>query len=170
MNIYTKDQNSPKILTKMRYAYMARSSRQSKILEIIQAKEIETQDDLVRELRALNYDITQATISRDIKELGLIKIMTDDKRYKYAYVDNTEQQVSGKYMGIYKEAIISVKNAQNLVVIKTLKGVANAISSFVDKLSLKNVLGTTYGDETVLVICPTNVDAADVCDKINEMF
>lgn len=149
---------------------MARSSRQSKILEIIKAKEIETQDDLVKELRALHFDITQATISRDIKELGLIKIMTEDKRYKYAYVDSSEQQVSGKYMGIYKEAIISVKEAQNLVVIKTLKGVANAISSFVDKLNLKNVLGTTFGDETVLVICPTNNDALDVAEKINDMF
>jgi len=149
---------------------MARSSRQSKILEIIKAKEIETQDDLVRELRALNFDITQATISRDIKELGLIKIMTDDKRYKYAYVDSSEQKVSGKYMGIYKEAIISIKNAQNLVVIKTLKGVANAISSFVDKLSLKNVLGTTYGDETVMVICPNNAEALEVCEKIADMF
>ena len=149
---------------------MARSSRQSTILEIIKAKEIETQDDLVRELRALNFDITQATISRDIKELGLIKIMTDDKRYKYAYVDSSEQQVSSKYMGIYKEAIISIKNAQNLVVIKTLKGVASAISSFVDKLNLKSVLGTTYGDETVMVICPTNSEAADVCDKITDMF
>ncbi len=149
---------------------MARSSRQSKILEIIKAKEIETQDDLVRELRALNFDITQATISRDIKELGLIKIMTDDKRYKYAYVDSSEQQVSGKYMGIYKEAIISIKPAQNLVVIKTLKGVAGAISSFVDKLNMKNVLGTTYGDETVMVICPDSAEANDVCDKISDMF
>ena len=149
---------------------MARSSRQSKILGIIKAKEIETQDDLVRELRALNFDITQATISRDIKELGLIKIMTDDKRYKYAYVDSSEQQVSGKYMGIYKEAIISIKSAQNLVVIKTLKGVAGAISSFVDKLNLKSVLGTTYGDETVMVICPTSLEAADVCEKIADMF
>ena len=149
---------------------MARSSRQSKILEIIKAKEIETQDDLVRELRALNFDITQATISRDIKELGLIKIMTDDKRYKYAYVDSSEQQVSGKYMGIYKEAIISIKPAQNLVVIKTLKGVASAISSFVDKLNMKNVLGTTFGDETVMVICPDSAEANDVCDKISDMF
>jgi len=161
---------SPKLLTKIRGIKMARSARQSKILEIIQSKEIETQDDLVNELRALNYDITQATISRDIKELGLIKIMTDNKRYKYAYVDSTEQQVSGKYMGIYKEAIISVKQAQNLVVIKTLKGVSNAISGFVDKLNLKNVLGTTYGDETVMVICPTNEDASVVADKISEMF
>jgi transcriptional regulator of arginine metabolism len=149
---------------------MARSARQSKILEIIQAKEIETQDDLVRELRALNYDITQATISRDIKELGLIKIMSDSKKYKYAYVDSSEQQVSSKYMGIYKEAIISVKTAQNLVVIKTLKGVSNAVSGFIDKLNLKSVLGTTYGDETVMVICPDNDDASEICDKLLEMF
>ena len=149
---------------------MARSARQSKILEIIQAKEIETQDELVNELRKLNYDITQATISRDIKELGLIKITSDSKKYKYAYVDSSEQQVSGKYMGIYKEAIISIKQAQNLVVIKTLKGVSNAISSFIDKLNLKNVLGTTYGDETVMIICPTNDDADATCDKLSEMF
>lgn len=149
---------------------MARSARQSKILEIIQTKEIETQDDLVRELRALNFDITQATISRDIKELGLIKIMSDSKKYKYAYVDSSEQQVSSKFMGIYKEAIISIKQAQNLVVIKTLRGVSNAISSFIDKLNLKNVLGTTYGDETVMVICPTNFDAEDAVNKISEMF
>ncbi|MGN1222262.1 MAG: arginine repressor [Christensenellales bacterium] len=149
---------------------MARSARQSKILDIIQAKEIETQDDLVRELRALNYDITQATISRDIKELGLIKIMTDSKKYKYAYVDSSEQQVSSKFMSIYKEAIISIKTAQNLVVVKTLKGISSAVSGFIDKLNLKNVMGTTYGDETVMIICPTNIDAEDVCDKLLEMF
>ena len=149
---------------------MARSARQSKILDIIQAKEIETQDDLVRELRALNYDRTQATISRDIKELGLIKIMTDSKKYKYAYVDSSEQQVSSKFMSIYKEAIISIKTAQNLVVVKTLKGLSSAVSGFIDKLNLKNVMGTTYGDETVMIICSTNIDAEDVCDKLLEMF
>ena len=101
---------------------MARSARQSKILEIIQMKEIETQDELVSELRALNFDITQATISRDIKELGVIKILSDSKKYKYAYVDSSEQQVSNKYLGIFKESIISVKAVKNLVVIKTLKG------------------------------------------------
>src|SRR5574344_1066147 len=165
-----KCQNGHILLQKKEFIKMARSSRQSKILEIIQSKEIETQDDLVRELRALNYDITQATISRDIKELGLIKIMSDSKKYKYAYVDNSDQQVSGKFMGIYKESIISIKTAQNLVVIKTLKGVSNAISSFVDKLNFKNVLGTTYGDETVMIICPSNSDATDVCEKLEEMF
>ena len=149
---------------------MARSARQSKILDIIQAKEIETQDDLVRELRALNYDITQATVSRDIKELGLIKIMSDSKKYKYAYVDSSEQQVSGKFMTIYKEAVISIKSAQNLVVLKTLKGLAGAVSSYVDKLNLKQVLGTTFGDETVMVICLTNQEAEAVCEKLLEIF
>lgn len=149
---------------------MARSSRQSKILEIIRDNVIETQDDLVKALQSLNYDVTQATVSRDIKELGLIKIMTDDKRYKYAYVDSSEQQVSSKFLGIYKEAVISIKTAQNLVVIKTLKGVSSAISSFVDKVALKNVLGTTFGDETVLVITPSNSDATEVSQKLSEMF
>ena len=149
---------------------MERRARQSKILDIIQAKEIETQDDLVRELRALNYDITQATISRDIKELGLIKIMSDSKKYKYAYVDSSEQQVSGKFMTIYKEAVISIKSAQNLVVLKTLKGLAGAVSSYVDKLNLKQVLGTTFGDETVMVICLTNQEAEAVCEKLLEIF
>ena len=111
---------------------MARSSRQSKILEIISAKEIETQDELVAELRKLNYDITQATISRDIKELGLIKILSDSKKYKYAYVDSSEQQVSNKYLGIFKESIISVKAVKNLVVIKTLKGVSSAVSNCIE--------------------------------------
>ena len=149
---------------------MARSSRQSKILEIIRDNVIETQDDLVKALQSLNYDVTQATVSRDIKELGLIKIMTDDKRYKYAYVDSSEQQVSSKFLGIYKEAVISIKTAQNLVVIKTLKGVSSAISSFVDKVAFKNVLGTTFGDETVLIITPTNSDANEVSQKLSEMF
>ena len=79
---------------------MARNLRQSKILELIKENEIETQEELVSHLRALNFDITQATISRDIKELGLIKIMTDDKKYKYAYIDSSDQQTSNKYTNL----------------------------------------------------------------------
>ncbi|MGD9901432.1 MAG: arginine repressor [Spirochaetales bacterium] len=149
---------------------MARSSRQSKILEIISAKEIETQDELVNELRALDYDITQATISRDIKELGLIKILTDSKRYKYALVDSSDQQISDKFAGIFKESIISIKPAQNLVIIKTLKGVASAISSFIDKMNLEYSLGSVYGEDTVMVICAENEEALLVYEKLSTMF
>lgn len=147
---------------------MARSNRQSKILEIIQQNEIETQDELVNALRALNFDITQATISRDIKELGLIKIMSENKKYKYAYVDSSEQQMSSKYTGIFKESVISIKPVNNLVVLKTLKGLSSAISSMIDKMALKQVLGSVYGDETVMVICDSNQSCIEVYDKLNQ--
>lgn len=147
---------------------MARSNRQSKILEIIQQNEIETQDELVNALRALNFDITQATISRDIKELGLIKIMSENKKYKYAYVDSSEQQMSSKYTGIFKESVISVKSVNNLVVLKTLKGLSSAVSSLIDKMNVKQVMGCVYGDETVMVICESNEATNDVMDRINQ--
>lgn len=149
---------------------MARSARQSKILEIIQSKEIETQDELVSELRALDYDITQATISRDIKELGLIKILSDSKKYKYAYVDSSDQQVSSKFLGIFKESIISIKPINNIIVIKTLKGVSPAISNFVDKLNIKTIIGSVYGDETVMAICASEDDCMYSYEKLTEMF
>ena len=134
---------------------MARSARQSKILELISTKEIETQDDLVAALRAANFDITQATISRDIKELGLIKIISSDTgKYKYSIVDNGEQAVSNKYINVFKEAVISIKTAQNLSVIKTIKGMAGAICGLIDKLNLDGVMGSVSGDDTVMVILP----------------
>lgn len=145
---------------------MARSVRQSKILEIIANNEIETQDELVQALRNLDYDVTQATVSRDIKELGLIKILSDSKKYKYAYVETNEQQVSNKIVGIYKEVVISVKPAQNLVIVKTLKGFASSISQYIDKMSLEKVMGTVFGDDTVMIIAENNEDAISVYEKL----
>ena len=149
---------------------MARSNRQSKILEIISAQEIENQNDLVTALRALDYDVTQATISRDIKELGLIKILTDNKRYKYALVDSADQQISDKFAGIFKESIISIKPAKNLVVVKTLRGVASAISAFIDKMNLEYSLGCVYGEDTVMIICPENDEALLTYEKLSTML
>ena len=149
---------------------MARSTRQSKILEIIKNNEIETQDELVNALRAENFEITQATISRDIKELGLIKIMSDNKKYKYAYVDSSEQQMSTKYFGIFRESIISIKPINNLVIVKTLKGVSSAISSMIDKMGIKQVVGSVYGDETVMAICEDNTSAHIAYEKLSEQL
>ena len=149
---------------------MARSARQSKILEIIQTKEIETQDELVAELRRLNFDITQATISRDIKELGLIKILSDSKKYKYAIVSTSAQAISNKNMTIFKECVVSVKNAMNLVVVKVLKGTGGLVSNLIDQLSISQVLGTTYGDDTVMVITNDTEDAFYVKDKVLEFI
>ena len=142
---------------------MARSVRQSKILELISTREIETQDELVECLRNANFDITQATISRDIKELGLIKILSAETgKYKYSLVDSGEQAISNKYISSLKEAVISIKPAQNLVVLKTIKAMASSICSLIDKLNLDSVMGAVAGDDTVMIILPTN----DVAHKI----
>jgi transcriptional regulator of arginine metabolism len=149
---------------------MARSTRQSKILELISTKEIETQDELVSELRNLNFDITQATISRDIKELRLIKILSSESgKYKYAVVENENQAVSNKYILVFKEAVISVKNAQNLCVIKTIKGMATAVCGIIDKLNLENVLGSVCGDDTVMIILPNDLQALKTTETLNNI-
>lgn len=146
---------------------MARSTRQSKILELISTREIETQDDLVSSLRQANFDITQATISRDIKELGLIKILSSETgRYKYAIVESGEQAISNKYISIFKEAVISIKVAQNLCVLKTIKGMAASICSFVDKLNVNNILGAVYGDDTVMLILPTSKESEQASETL----
>ena len=149
---------------------MARTSRQSKILEIIAAKEIETQDELARELRNANFEITQATISRDIKELGLTKILSSSGKYKYCFVGSDEQVISNKYISIFKESVISVKVAMNLVVVKTMKGLGSAIASFVDKLNINELLGAVNGDDTVMLIFPSTTVASQAVVTLNEMI
>ena len=150
---------------------MARSVRQSKILELISTREIGSQDELVECLRRANFDITQATISRDIKELGLIKILSAETgKYKYSLVDSGEQAVSNKYISIFKEAVISIKTAQNLVVLKTIKAMASSICSLVDKLNLDSVLGAVNGDDTVMIILPTNENALKVAGTLENMI
>lgn len=150
---------------------MARNSRQSKILEIISSKAIETQDELVTELRLANFDITQATISRDIKELGLIKIATENNKYKYAVMGATTSPVaSSKKLSIFKECVVSVKTALNLVVVKTMNGTAGLVSSFIDSLSLTPVLGCTYGDDTVMVITSDIEDGKIIHSKLIELL
>ena len=149
---------------------MARNSRQSKILELISTREIETQEELVSSLKEAGFDITQATISRDIKELGLIKILSDSKKYKYAVVNSSAQALSNKCLSIFKECVISVRSAQNLTIVKTIKGTAGMVSSLIDQLSLSQVLGCTYGDDTVLVVTCDQDDSFFVRDKLNGLM
>ncbi len=149
---------------------MARNLRQSKILELISVKEIETQEDLVNNLKASGYNVTQATISRDIKELGLTKVLTDNNKYKYASISSNSQAITNKNLNIFKECIVSIKTASNLVVVKTLKGTANMVSGLIDQMSIVNILGCTYGDDTVLVITSDVEDSYIVKQKINEMI
>lgn len=146
---------------------MARSSRQSKILEIISTYEVCTQDELVEKLRQSNFDITQATISRDIKELGLIKITSNETgKSKYA-VSETASQSSNKFLYILKESVISIKNVKNLVVLKVLKGMAQALCSVIDNFNIDNALGSTYGDDTILIVFENDKDAIYCVNKLD---
>ena len=127
-------------------------------------------NELAKELKNANFDITQATISRDIKELGLTKIQSTNGKYKYAILGTEQQAVSNKYITIFKESVISVKNALNLAVIKTIKGMGGSVASFIDKLNLIDLMGTTFGDDTVLLIFPTTTLSSEAVATLNNIL
>ena len=147
---------------------MSRSSRQSKILSIISSRDIETQDELVNELRSAGFEITQATISRDIKELGLIKTLTADNKYKYVTKHTMYAKVPDKLMNVVREAVISVVTASNLVVVKTINDSAQAVSGAIEQMSIPEVVGVLADRSCALVICASADDAETVKVKINE--
>jgi len=149
---------------------MARSARQSKIIEIISNNEVDTQEDLVSSLCQAGFDVTQATISRDIKELGLIKIVGEKKKYCYAFVGNEDKVGSNKVASIFKEAVMSVKNINNMVVIKTLRGTASAVGNFIDRLAIEHTLGCVYGDDTVMVIVDNTEQAPKISARLSEIL
>ena len=146
---------------------MLRSARHAKILEIISNKEIETQEELCEELNQMNHVVTQATISRDIRDLHLFKVAGMEKKYRYAYINDGESEISPKMKSLFRECVLSVKSAQNLVVVKTLIGNGGNAGAVVDKLSYEEIIGSVAGDDTLLIIC-TNTDAAEiVVEKLN---
>ncbi|MBQ9792621.1 MAG: arginine repressor [Clostridia bacterium] len=149
---------------------MARSARQSKILEIISTYEVDTQEELVLKLKELNFDVTQATVSRDIKELGLIKILSNETgKYKYAFAD-TNSQASNKYIFLLKESVISLKTVKNFVVIRTLKGMASSICSVIDKFNLDDVMGCVNGDDTIMIIFSNNEESEYALNRLENII
>ena len=148
----------------------SRKSRQSAILSIIAAKEIETQDELVSELRQDGFDVTQATISRDIKELGLIKTLTSNNRYKYATKQTMDVKLSSKLKNVVRETVISVVVAENLVVVKTIGDSASVVSGAIEQLGLNEALGVLADKSTILIVCASPHDAIFVQQKINELL
>jgi transcriptional regulator of arginine metabolism len=137
----------------MRYA------RQSKILDIVNSHEVETQDMLVDLLKKAGYQATQATVSRDIKELQLVKTLAPSGRYKYAVSSAAEQAPSERFVTIFRETIKSVDYSGNIIVIKTLSGCANAAGEAIDTMNMGHVVGSVAGDNTLLLVIddPANV-------------
>jgi len=147
---------------------MSRNIRQSKILELIAKYEIDTQDDLSSELKKAGFTVTQATVSRDIKELGLVKVQSGEA-YKYAVPAETAG-VSAKIINMFRESVISIDGANNLIVIKTMPGSANAAALLVDKLNINGVMGCIAGDDTVLVILKTDNITNEVVRKLQKLM
>lgn len=144
---------------------MKKSERQEILLKIIEENEFDTQNDLVDKLNLLGLNVTQATISRDIKDLNIVK--TSGKQKKYRYAVNFE---SLNENNVYKNAVVSIKLAQNLIVVKTHEGNANAVASFIDKQLVDGILGTLAGDDNLLIITENNETAGSVKQKLDEIL
>jgi transcriptional regulator of arginine metabolism len=144
-------------------------SRHAKILEIIEKNSIETQDELADILKNGGMDVTQATVSRDIKELRLTKVMTDDGRYKYASLSHSENPITNKLLTIFTESFISCDYGNNIVVVKTLPGMAQAAASAIDSLKMTEIIGTIAGDDTIMIVCRAEKIAYDIVNKFNKM-
>jgi len=141
--------------------------RQSKIIELIEKYEIETQDELVLKLKEAGFNATQATISRDIKELRLSKVLSPKGVYKYALQENNTQGFSDRLKVILHECVTGVDYAQNIVVIKTLPGLAGAACSAIDDMALEPIIGSLAGDDTGIIITRDVAAAKEFCDEFN---
>ncbi len=149
---------------------MLRSTRHAKILEIISHKEIETQEELCQELQAMDFLVTQATISRDIRDLHLFKVAGIEKKYRYAYMNRTAADVSPKMRGLFRDCMLSITAAKNLVVIRTLAGNGANAGAVVDQLQYQEIVGSVAGDDTLLIVCQSDEAAQNVVMKINEFL
>ena len=147
---------------------MYRNARQQKILELIASKEIDTQEELCYELNKLNFNVTQATISRDIKELKLYKIAGSTKKYKYASLDNGQSSAQNKMQTLFRQCVVSINYANNIVIIKTMRGNGGTTCVFIDSLQLKEIIGTIAGDDNVLIVVDSNENAPIIVEKLKE--
>lgn len=147
-----------------------KDSRQKKILEVISENDIETQNQLIEALRAAGIESTQATISRDIKELRLIKELTTRGTYRYMAVPDEITDHSQRLTTIFKESVTSFSCAQNLVVIKTLPGLASAACSAIDRMNVRNLVGTLAGDDTAFLAMKNSEAAEELVKEIEDML
>lgn len=148
-----------------------KSKRQAEILRIIEDVDVETQDQLLSELKARGLTSTQATISRDIKELHLIKELTGYGTYKYAVSGRkTSMNIAGRLRTIFKEGVTSFDRAQNIVVLKTMPGLASAAGAAIDGMEIDDLVGSLAGDDTAILIMRTNEAAVEFCDEIHKML
>ena len=147
-----------------------KSSRQIAILEVIREKDIETQEELADALRAKGFKVTQATVSRDIKELRLLKALSASGAYKYATAERATTGLSERLIRMFSESVLGMTHAYNQIVIKTLPGSANMAAEAVDNLHWPEIMGTLAGDNTILLLTRSIEDVPLVLERLNLMM
>ena len=146
-----------------------KTSRQSKIIEIIQKYDVETQEELSEYLVKEGFSVTQATVSRDIRELKLTKIAMDNGRQKYAVFADTSEDMSEKYVRVLKDGFLSMDNAQNILVIKTVSGMASAVCAAIDAMKIHEIVGSIAGDDTIMCAIRTVAETHSLMKKIRKI-
>ncbi|MCH5304605.1 MAG: arginine repressor [Ruminococcus sp.] len=133
-----------------------KTRRHAMILDIINEYPVETQEELLNRLRENGFNVTQATVSRDIKELRLLKSLSSDGKYHYTSITKSATELQNNIQGFFNNSVIMVKSAQNMVVIKTLAGMANALCASIDSMDFDGLIGTIAGDDTIFIVCNDN--------------
>lgn len=147
-----------------------KKSRHAKIVELIEKYDVETQEELAELLKNAGFQVTQATVSRDIRELQLSKIPTGDGRQKYVVLRQDDSHLVDKYIRVLKDGLISMDMAQNILVIKTVSGMASAVAVAVDAMKFKEIVGSIAGDDTIMMAVRTVEETKVVMDKIHKML
>lgn len=145
-------------------------SRHAKILEIINSKDIETQEELADELKKQNILVTQATVSRDIKELKLIKVLSSSGKYKYASISSTENFLSNKLVNVFIQTVLNVEHVKNFVVVKTISGAASGAAEAIDSLNFDEIAGTIAGDNTIFILVRNEEKAFEIVQKLKKLL
>ena len=144
--------------------------RQNKIIELISNNEIETQEELADMLMSEGHNVTQATVSRDIRELKLSKVSTEDGRQKYAILNNLDVEMSEKYIRVLKDGYISMESAQNIIVVRTVTGMGMAVATAIDILETSGIVGCIAGDDTVFCAIKSEDRTQEVMEKIGKLI
>lgn len=145
-------------------------SRHAKILEIIEKNAIETQEDLAEKLKKNGFNVTQATVSRDIKELKLVKVLDEEGIYKYATLREQDSTLNERLVKVFAESVLNVDYAGNIIVIKTFSGAANAACEAIDVIDFREIVGTIAGDDTIFALVRNAESVEVVIERLKKMM
>lgn len=146
-----------------------KTKRQAKMLELIRKHEIETQEELSDYLQKEGYQVTQATVSRDIRELKLTKVAMSNGRQKYAALTDNSEDLSEKYIRVFRDGFVSMDMAQNILVIKTVSGMAMAVAAAIDAMHLYEIVGCIAGDDTIMCAVRSVDDTIEVIGRLRKL-